>query len=54
MIEPGSVLPVVILGLFGALLVLAFVLTFTKRRREAMREVGKYISDPGGNSAGGD
>lgn len=52
MIEPGSVLALVILGLFGALFVLAFVLT--KRSREAMRSIGKYISDPGGNSAGGD
>ncbi len=50
MIEFGSVLALVILGLFGALLVLAFALAFTKRSREAMRSAGKYISDPGGNS----
>ena len=54
MIEPGAVLALVILGLFGALFVLAFVLAFSKRSREAMRSIGKYISDPGGNSAGGD
>jgi hypothetical protein len=53
MIEPGSVLAVVMLGLFGALFVLALVLAFSKRSREAMRSVGKYISDSGGNSAGG-
>jgi hypothetical protein len=53
MTEPGSVLALVMLGLFGALFVLAVVLAFTKRRREAMRSVGKYISDPGGNSASG-
>lgn len=50
MTEPGSVVALVILGLFGALFVLAIVLAFTKRSREAMRSVGKYMSDPGGNS----
>jgi Sec-independent protein translocase protein TatA len=48
MIEPGSVLAFVILGLFGALFVLALVLSFTKRSREAMRSIGRYISNISG------
>ena len=48
MIELGSVLELVILGLFGALFVLAFVLAFTKRSRETMRSIGSYISNIGG------
>ena len=48
MIEPGSVLAVVMLGLFGALFVLALVVAFGKRSREAMRSIGSYISNIGG------
>ena len=48
MIEPGSVLALVMLGLFGALFVLAFVLAFRKRNRQAMRSIGRHISNISG------
>ena len=45
MVDPGSVLAFLILGLFGVLLLFALWLAFSKRRRKEMQKAGD-INNP--------
>ena len=52
MVDPGFVLALLLLGLFGALLLFALWLAAAKKRREAMHSGGGLIADPGAHIDG--